>query len=86
MRVEPQGLEAYLGGMNAEKGGDLAVVHALASVVDVVGANGSVWWRLITAEMQVAVGSENNWITEGVTSCFDGGEFFPDEILLDVKE
>ena len=43
MRIEPQGLEAYLGGMNAEKGGDLVAVHALGSVVCVVGADRSIW-------------------------------------------
>ena len=51
MRVEPQDLEAYLGDMDEDKVGDLAVIHALVSVVDVVGVNWNIWWRLITADL-----------------------------------
>ena len=42
MRVEPQGLEAYLGCMDVEKSGNMVAAHALGCVDAVVGADGSV--------------------------------------------
>ena len=84
--VEAECLEANLGSMEAQEGGDLSAVDGLRGVVGVVGAYGSVWRGVVAAEVEVTVGSSHNWVTKVVPSCFHGGGFAPDGVLLGVKE
>ena len=51
MWVEAEGLEANLGSMEAQEGGDLSAVDGLRGVVGVVGAYGSVWRGVVAAEV-----------------------------------
>ena len=75
MRVEPQCVEAYLGGGGAEKGCYLAAIHGVWSGVIVVGTDGGIRGSIMTAEVDVSVCCGDNWITICETSCFHGGGF-----------
>ena len=79
-------MEANLGSMEAQKGGDLAAVDGVRGVVGVVGANGCVWGGVVTAKVEVTVGCRHNWVPKRCTSCFHGGGFPPNGVLLGVKE
>ena len=79
-------MEANLGSMEAQKGGDLAAVDGVRGVVGVVGANGCVWRGVATAKVEVTVGCRYNWVPKGGTSCFHGRGFPLYGVILGVKE
>ena len=84
LRIQPQALEADLGGMEVEEGDNVSFgdVFMKSTIGEKIGADGGVKVGLVWEKVEEAPSRDGYVVTMGEVSIFHGGELAPDATLL----